>query len=90
MVAILPANLRRYFSTPVRYVPVAKVNPQIGMESSYHRGGRENLHTARSSIFAEKTCRIQSATFDAATGTKQTAIEIRKKTKDSRSTDLIQ
>lgn len=48
------ANLRRYFSTPVRYVPVAKVNPQIGMESSSHKGFRENLHTARGSIFPKK------------------------------------
>ena len=47
-------NLRRYFSTPVRYVPVAKVNLQIGMESSDHKGFRENLHTARGSILPKK------------------------------------
>ena len=54
LVAIRPVNLRRYFSTPVRYVPVAKVKPQIGMESSYHKGFRENLHTARGSILPKK------------------------------------
>jgi hypothetical protein len=48
------ANLRRYFSTPVRYVPVAKVNLQIGMSSSDHKGFRENLHTARGSILPKK------------------------------------
>ena len=54
LIAIRPVNLRRYFSTPVRYVPVAKVNPQIGMESSSHMGFRENLHTARGSILPKK------------------------------------
>ena len=54
LVAIRPVNLRRYFSTPVRYVPVAKVNPQIGMSSSSHKGFRENLHTARGSILPKK------------------------------------
>lgn len=54
LIAIRPGNLRRYFSTPVRYVPVAKVKPQIGMESSYHKGFRENLHTARGSILPKK------------------------------------
>ena len=54
LVAIRPVNLRRYFSTPVRYVPVAKVNPQIGMESSRHKGFRENLHTAGGSILPKK------------------------------------
>ena len=54
LVAIRPVNLRRYFSTPVRYVPVAKVNLQIGMESSSHKGFRENLHTARGSILPKK------------------------------------
>ena len=54
LVAIRPVNLRRYFSTPVRYVPVAKVKPQIGMESSSHMGFRENLHTARGSILPKK------------------------------------
>ena len=54
LVAIRPVNLRRYFSTPVRYVPVAKVNPQIGMASSSHKGFRENLHTARGSILPKK------------------------------------
>ena len=52
--AIRPVNLRRYFSTPVRYVPVAKVNSQIGMESSSHMGFRENLHTTRGSILPKK------------------------------------
>ena len=54
LIAIRPVNLRRYFSSPVRYVPVAKVSPQIGMESSSHMGFRENLHTARGSILPEK------------------------------------
>ena len=43
LIAIRPVNLRRYFSTPVRYVPVAKV-----------KGFRENLHTARGSILPKK------------------------------------
>lgn len=41
--------------TPVRYVPVAKVNPLYGMESSCHKGFLENLHALiRGSILHEK------------------------------------
>ena len=54
LIAIRPVNLRRYFSTPVRYVPVAKVKPQIGMASSDHKGFRENLHATRGSILPKK------------------------------------
>jgi len=54
LVAIRPVNLRRYFSSSVRYVPVAKVNLQIGMESSSHKGFRKNLHTTRGSILPKK------------------------------------
>ena len=91
LVAIRPVNLRRYFSTPVRYVPVAKVNSQIGMESSDHKGFRENLHTARGSILPKKLAvsNLQPLMKPQERNKRRQKYE-KKKTKDSRSTDLIQ
>jgi len=65
--------------TPVRYVPVAKVNPQLGMSSSGPRVSGKISTPYWGSILPEKLALSALAAFLKATGTKQTAIEIRKK-----------
>ena len=89
---IRTVNLRSVFPTrPFDTCPVAKVNPHLGMSSSGHKGFRENLHTLLGVVFCLKNlsyplCDLLESHRNETNGDRNT----QKKTKDSRSSDLIQ